>query len=134
MMLIIKGDCPSKKNSVSLFRHKITGKWMKAPGPNYNRWHASALEQVKDVPKVTEPIDYVFMKIYPKTFRKSDSSNKGESVMDLLVDAGIIEDDNWFVVPEVRPRFCGVDKHNPRVEVFIFMKKHGPENDQANSQ
>jgi hypothetical protein len=40
--------------------------------------------------------------------------------MDLLVDCGIIEDDNWFVVPEVRAKFGGVDKDNSRAEITIY--------------
>jgi hypothetical protein len=39
--------------------------------------------------------------------------------MDLLVDAGIIDDDNWYVVPEVRFKFGGVDRLNPRAEITI---------------
>ena len=39
--------------------------------------------------------------------------------MDLLVDAGVLPDDNWFVVDTALLKFGGVDKENPRVEVEI---------------
>jgi hypothetical protein len=39
--------------------------------------------------------------------------------MDLLVDGGVLEDDSWFVVPNLALEFGGVDKLNPRVEVEI---------------
>lgn len=39
--------------------------------------------------------------------------------MDLLVDAGIIEDDNWYVCPKVILVFGAVDKNKPRVEITI---------------
>ena len=50
---------------------------------------------------------------------KGDLSNKAESIMDLLVDNGVIEDDNWFEVPALASTFGGVDKANPRAEVVI---------------
>lgn len=40
--------------------------------------------------------------------------------MDLLVDAGILADDNWFVVPQLKLRFGGKDKINPRCEIIIY--------------
>ncbi len=69
---------------------------------------------------VESKIDRIELIFYPSTKRKADATNKAESVMDLLVDAGIIEDDNWFVVPEVRPKLGGIDKDNPRVEITIY--------------
>lgn len=51
--------------------------------------------------------------------RKADLSNKVESIMDLLVDNGIIEDDSWQYVPRLFMEFIEVDKKNPRVLVWI---------------
>lgn len=39
--------------------------------------------------------------------------------MDLLVDEKILKDDSWDCVPELRLLFGGIDKNNPRAEVFI---------------
>ena len=39
--------------------------------------------------------------------------------MDLLVDAGVIEDDNWFIIPEISLKFGGIDRQNPRCEISI---------------
>lgn len=68
---------------------------------------------------VERQISSIELIFYPSTKRKADATNKAESVMDLLVDAGIIEDDNWFVVPKVELQFGGVDKEKPRVEIII---------------
>lgn len=65
-------------------------------------------------------IDRIELILYPESLRASDLTNKAESIMDLLVDAGIIEDDNWFVVPEVNLKFGGKDKNNPRCEIIIY--------------
>ena len=62
------------------------------------------------------------MILYASTKRKADLSNRFESIADLLVDAGIIEDDNYFVVPEVLMKFGGIDKTNPRAEITIITR------------
>lgn len=51
--------------------------------------------------------------------RKSDLSNKAESIMDLLVDCKIILDDSWQEVPELLLKSAGIDRKNPRAEVEI---------------
>lgn len=71
---------------------------------------------------VASQIECVELIFYPSTRRKADATNKAESIMDLLVDAGIIEDDNWFIVPELSLKFGGVDKLNPRAEIIINFK------------
>ena len=38
--------------------------------------------------------------------------------MDLLVDCGLIEDDCWQVIPQLRLQGKGIDKENPRVEII----------------
>jgi Holliday junction resolvase RusA-like endonuclease len=50
---------------------------------------------------------------------RADLTNKAESIMDLLVDAGVLQDDNWNVVPEVILRCKGIDRTNPRAEITI---------------
>lgn len=66
-----------------------------------------------------DKVRIVEITFYPSTLRKSDLTNKAESVMDLLVDVGIIEDDNWFVVGYLNLRFGGKDTENPRAEIDI---------------
>lgn len=53
--------------------------------------------------------------------RGSDLSNKAESVMDLLVDAGVIKDDKWQVIPDLHLKSGGIDKVNPRVEIELLL-------------
>lgn len=57
--------------------------------------------------------------MYAHDARKFDLTNKAESVMDLLVDAGIIEDDNCEIVGNLELAFGGIDRTNPRAEVQI---------------
>ena len=119
MQITIAGDCPSKKNSRAVsFKN---GRFGLFPGKTYQKWHNEAMNQLfllKEYPRIkVEQIDIVF---YPETRRRSDLTNRAESVMDLLVDACILEDDNWYVCPRINLRFGEVDKANPRVEIEIL--------------
>lgn len=69
-----------------------------------------------NLPRRVANIHIVF---YPKTSVKADLSNKAESILDLLVDARILEDDNWYCVPELYLTFGGKDAENPRAEITI---------------
>lgn len=89
------------------------------PSKNYKEWHTQAIRQLAKVKPIVGPLYDITLKFFPQTHRKSDSTNKAESIMDLLVDAGIIEDDNWFICPKMRLEFGGVDKDNPRVEIEL---------------
>lgn len=119
-LIVIPGDVPSKKNSKQIVY--VRGRPLIISSKRFKEWHNTANKFVKasysdlDTKKA---VSLVSMVIYPSTRRKSDLSNKFESVADLLVDTGILEDDNWFVIPKVVMMFGGVDKSNPRVEVEI---------------
>lgn len=68
-----------------------------------------------------QPFRHAIVKIvfYPQTSRKADLTNKAESVMDLLVDTGIIADDDWHTIPELLLQLGEVDKSDPRAVVTI---------------
>lgn len=59
------------------------------------------------------------IEFYLPDARKTDLTNKAESIMDLLVDNGIIEDDNCHVVPFISLYYFGIDRVNPRAEIKI---------------
>lgn len=91
-----------------------------ASSAQYQQWRTDCLKSLmgKHLPKI-EKVNVVTITLFAPDKRSSDLSNKAESIMDLMVDAGIIEDDNWFVVPELRLVFGGVDKERPRAEILI---------------
>jgi Holliday junction resolvase RusA-like endonuclease len=115
----IEGRIPSKKNSRCLFVRG--GKLMNIPSAKYTEWHKSAMEQVSEIRKKYFLLKDVEIQIdfFAPDKRASDLSNKAESIMDLLVDAGILEDDNWWVVGRLVLCFRGVDKANPGATVYI---------------
>ena len=116
--ITLSGDVPSKKNSQQIYLGK-NGKRFITASKNYKHWHEEHSWRLGGHKKINS-ICSILLTYYPSTRRRSDLTNKSESVMDLLVDNEIIDDDNWFVVPEVRMKFGGVDKVNPRVEIKIY--------------
>lgn len=119
--IIVIGNIPSKKNSKRIF---CRGKYPTVlPSKKHEEWHEELMWQLKGQKKI-ENIEKINITFYPSTKRKADLTNKAESIMDLLVDADIIEDDNWFVVGELNLIFGGKDKENPRAEIEIWTTKN----------
>ena len=116
--LVLKGRIPSKKNQ----RRRIMrgGRIFDVPSKDYEAWHEEKLWELKsqDTTKV-ENISRIEITFYAPDKRRADKTNKAESIMDLLVDVGVIEDDNWFVFPELLLKFGGVDREFPRAEIII---------------
>lgn len=110
MLLVIKGRIPSKKNS-----RINTRSGRSFPSSKYTAWHKDASMQIKDAKPQTEK-GFV-LTFYMPDDRRCDLTNKAESVMDLLVDNGVIEDDAWQKTGEVRLIPAGIDRQNPRVEI-----------------
>ena len=73
-------------------------------------------------PKFTEPVKIRYV-LYPPTKRELDISNVlcivDKYFCDVLVEMGLLEDDNFKFLPEVSYVFGAVDKENPRAEAFI---------------
>ena len=111
--ITILGRIPSKKNSkIMVCRGKFP---ILLPSEKYMEWHKDASYQLKGKPKISK--GKLELNFYFPDNRKTDLTNKAESALDLLVDNGLIEDDNWTVVNDLRLVSMGVDKINPRVEI-----------------
>lgn len=99
----ISGNIPSKKNCKQIFRNSKTGKSFITSSNAYKDFQKSALiqlEQQKSNNQIKFPIEKcksITVHIHYGTLHLKDNSNTIESVHDLLVDAGIISDDNWMV-------------------------------------
>jgi len=117
MQITLKGRIPSKKNSRIINRK--TGKSF--PSKNYQEWHKDASKQLQGrIPdEAIECTKKVTITFYAPDKRKYDLTNKAESIMDLLVDNKILEDDNYQVVPNIHLKFGDVDKNNARAVIKI---------------
>ena len=118
LKLTVKGRVPSKKNS--LRRIKRGNRIFTVASEQHKDWEEAKLWELKfqKIDKV-ENIKSIEIVFYAPDKRKADSTNKAESIMDLLVKAKVIEDDNWFVVPDLRLKFGGIDRISPRAEIKI---------------
>ena len=120
--ITLMGRIPSKKNS-----KQIVGGARKfiVPSNSFKVWHAPAMIEIRQQIRglklpITLAYDHlVTLRFFAPDKIKGDLTNKAESIMDLLVDAGVLEDDNWFAVGAIDLRFGGVDRERPRVEVEI---------------
>ena len=119
--ITILGRIPSKKNSRCIFVRG--GKLFNIPSKKYSEWHKEAsalLLKDKNTPRSIYKIRKIVLRLWAPDKRAGDLTNKAESIMDLLVDNKVIEDDNWFIVGNIHIKFEGVDRINPRCEVTIF--------------
>jgi len=114
--IILSWRIPSKKNSKTwTWKVLISSK-------DYREWEEAKLIELKE--KI-EPyhlnmglrIEYRF---YLPDRRRTDLSNKVESINDLFVKYGLLEDDNWEIIKELKVSWMGVDRENPRCEIDIY--------------
>lgn len=116
--ITLAGRVPSKKNSKR--RIKRGNHIFMVPSEAHEAWHTEQMLQLRGIQTTPlSKITCISIEFYPPDKRAGDLSNKAESIMDLLVDAGIIEDDNWFVVPTLILSLGRVDKKTPRAEILI---------------
>jgi len=113
-----KGRIPSKKNSRNIFVSK-TGRRMNIPSKKYLEWHEVATLEAEGQFFAVDKVQEVQMEFLMPDKRRCDLTNKAESIMDLLVDVGMLEDDSWQFVPKIYLSCAGVDKKNPGVKVWI---------------
>ena len=111
--IVIIGRIPSKKNG-----RINTRSGRSFPSSKYTAWHKDASYQLKTQKIKPFPIEMgITLTFYMPDDRKCDLSNKCESVMDLLVDNGVIEDDAWQKTGDVHLIAGGIDRKNPRVDI-----------------
>ena len=90
--------------------------------PRYNEWRHSALWQLKTQQKPSEPIDYPInlqCVFYKSTQGRVDLSALYEGIQDVLVEVGVLADDNFKIVAGHDGSRVYVDRENPRMEITI---------------
>lgn len=116
MTFTIVGETPSKKNS-----RINTRSGRSFPNQNYVRWHSSAVTQIRLQKVRPVPIGKrvaITLTFYHGDMHRRDSDNQCSSILDTLIDAGIISDDCWKVVP-IKHIYDAYDKGNARCVVAI---------------
>lgn len=113
----ITGETPSKKNSRITLRNGKT-----IPSARYRDWHKSALEEItlqkpRELTPLSESLN-IFLFFTHGDLRRRDSDNGCSSILDLLQDAGIIQDDNWQIIKNISIK-NGYEKNNARCYIII---------------
>lgn len=129
-LLTIYGKPATKKNSSRILSlgakcpvcHKGQ-KQIVMPSEQYKKYEALALPQLREQWKDKAPINErvnVCEKFYLADHRLGDVNNYSQAVDDILVLAGVLEDDNYTIVQtHDGTGVYGIDKNNPRVEIII---------------
>ncbi len=81
----------------------------------------AALKEQEVLPmKLDEPLEIQYSFRWPDK-RKTDISNKIESINDMLVKYWFLLDDNSTIIKIIKARAEWVDKDNPRCELYIHV-------------
>lgn len=117
MKIVTSGTTPSKKNS-----RINTRSGRSFPSKRFSAWEATAVpelqKQFKGLKITGYPIS-ITMVSYNGDLRRHDLDNQCSSILDTLVKAGIIEDDNQKFVDTITLQYGGLDRENPRCEIFF---------------
>lgn len=128
MKFVISGNPVTKKNSQQILVNRKTGRPFISPSAKYKAYAKEAIrELVLQSVRVGNscfdfPIDApcnVSCVYYMGTKRKVDLANLIEASNDILVEAGILLDDNCAVASMHDGSEVRYDKQNPRVEIEI---------------
>ena len=111
------GSVPSKKNSRQMFSRG--GKIISIPSKSYNLWHEDAKFQLFNEKIKLQGELELDLKFWVQNNRPADLDNKAQSIMDLLQDCEIIENDCWQVVRKITVECLGIDRKSPRVEITV---------------
>ena len=98
------------------------------PSKKYKEYEKSALWFIPKGETIKEPVNVKCL-FYMPTRRKCDLVNMQEAILDVMVKAGLLADDNYSIVQSMDGSRVLYDKENPRTEVYITEAKEGELND-----
>ena len=114
LQLRLNGRIPSKKNS--RITQRSTGRSFASA--KYKDWHKQSALQLLGSGKIVGACEVQITFQMPDN-RRADLTNKAESIMDLLVDLDILEDDSWKIIPRIFLGCDGVNKDNPGADIWL---------------
>lgn len=110
----------TKKNSQQILTNKKTGRSFIAPSSRFKQYEREAAWFLR--PRPPRPIECplnIKCLFYMPTRRLVDLTNLLEAVDDVMVNEGIIKDDNSRIVVSHDGSRVLYDKNNPRTEITI---------------
>ena len=117
---------PFPLSSNNLFAHRIVpgrgrGYAVRYPTPAYRRWRREAEVRIiaARIPMMREPV-VVKLELTPPNNRRRDADNFSKGVIDALVAARVLPDDNSDWVKAVIPYW--LDAHKPTAGVRVTLR------------
>lgn len=108
----------SKKNHQQIFRPNGMNRPIVAPSKEYRQYEKDALWFIPKGERINAPVNVKCL-FYMPTRRKCDLVNMQEAILDVMVKAGLLADDNYNIVQSMDGSRVLYDKENPRTEVYI---------------
>ena len=102
IQFFINGPIPPKKNNKRIVYNKRLKRNIIVSSERHQDWHEIAMYELLEqlIPRDGIKSCNITYQFYTPTKHRKDSSNLIESINDLLVDYGLLDDDNWFVIHE----------------------------------
>jgi len=117
--IILQGKIPSQKNNKQILVNRATNKPFIASNSGVLAWKRDALWQLKAYKPIEKYPVALTVVFYVPDNRRRDLDNMLTSIQDVLVKAGILKDDNWQNLSPITLDCGGIDKENPRAEIWI---------------
>lgn len=111
----------SKKNSQRIMVNRQTGKPFISPSKQYKDYESAAMwfvPKLRQPKPINQPVNVKCL-FYMQTKRLVDKSNLEGAIHDIIVKAGLLEDDNRDIIAGTDGSRVFYDKENPRTEVYI---------------
>ena len=106
----------TKKNSQQIIL--VGGRPRIIPSKKYKEYERDCIPFLTHVEPVTGRVN-VKAVYFMRTRRRVDLINLHEALHDILVKAGVLEDDNCKIIYSTDGSYVDYDKENPRTEVTI---------------
>ena len=107
----------TKKNSQVIAKHN--GRTFVVQNKLYKKYEKECLNVIEPPEKpIDEPVN-VQMRFFMPTRRRVDLVNLQQACLDILVRAGVLEDDNFNIVYSMDGSRVFYDKENSRTEITI---------------
>ena len=121
-MIDIKFTIPlppvSKKNSQQILVNRSTGRPFIMPSKKYKEYEAEAGWFIPKVETIRTAVNVKCL-FYMPTRRRCDLPNMLESIDDIMVKYGLLEDDNFTIIQSHDESRVLYDKERPRTEIHI---------------